>query len=440
MSAQGTPAGNSFLDRQARIRVYNVPLLDALRDLERRAGIALAYSPSLLPGSVRVTCGCETMTVRDALRVLLSNTAFAFRESDGQIMLFPVDHEVATRPALPGRDTSNLTPRARAESLPVGETRSAGPDSATITGTVTTEAGTPLASALVTLPALHRSAITNDAGVYRFVVSAERLVTRPETLRVMRLGFKPSGTVFSLARGETRVDISMTTQAVALDQVLVTGTAGNQLRRAQPALVGSIDAAEIMSKAPARDVNELLHGRLTGVSMTTASGTSGANTRIDIRGQASVSLSNYPLVFVDGVRVVAGPRAVTQAPGGTTFGAGGQQFNALNDLNPDDIESIEIVKGPAAATLYGADASAGVIQILTKKGRAGIRRFSEKITTEYDDIDAAFTPYGNYAKCTAALVSAASQNPSAEVARRARSCRTTCCCATKRSRADRWAR
>ena len=411
MSAQGTPAGNSFLDRQARIRVYNVPLLDALRDLERRAGIALAYSPSLLPGSVRVTCGCETMTVRDALRVLLSNTAFAFRESDGQIMLFPVDHEVATRPALPGRDTSNLTPRARAESLPVGETRSAGPDSATITGTVTTEAGTPLASALVTLPALHRSAITNDAGVYRFVVSAERLVTRPETLRVMRLGFKPSGTVFSLARGETRVDISMTTQAVALDQVLVTGTAGNQLRRAQPALVGSIDAAEIMSKAPARDVNELLHGRLTGVSMTTASGTSGANTRIDIRGQASVSLSNYPLVFVDGVRVVAGPRAVTQAPGGTTFGAGGQQFNALNDLNPDDIESIEIVKGPAAATLYGADASAGVIQILTKKGRAGIRRFSEKITTEYDDIDAAFTPYGNFAKCTAALVSAASQNP-----------------------------
>ena len=199
ISAQGTPAGNSFLDRQARIRVYNVPLLDALRDLERRAGIALAYSPSLLPGSVRVTCGCETMTVRDALRVLLSNTAFAFRESDGQIMLFPVDHDVAPRPMLPTRDTSSLTPRTRAESLPVGETRSAGPDSATITGTVTTEAGTPLASALVALPSLHRSAITSDRGVYRFVVSVERLVTRPETLRVMRLGFKPAGAVFSLA-------------------------------------------------------------------------------------------------------------------------------------------------------------------------------------------------------------------------------------------------
>src|SRR5262245_7965593 len=80
MGAQGTPLSSPFLDRPARIRVYNVPLLDALRDLERRAGIALAYSPSLLPGSVRVTCGCETLSVRDALRVLLANTAFAFRE------------------------------------------------------------------------------------------------------------------------------------------------------------------------------------------------------------------------------------------------------------------------------------------------------------------------------------------------------------------------
>ena len=411
ISAQGTPPGGSFLDRPARIRVYNVPLLDALRDLERRAGIALAYSPSLLPGGFRVTCGCETMTVRDALRVLLANTAFAFRESDGQIMLFPVASDGAPHAVHDTRDTAAFAQRTRAESLPVRETRSAGPDSATIAGTVTTEAGAPLGSALVTLPALRRSTVTNDAGVYRFVVPMDRIATRAETLRVLRLGFRPADAVFSLSSGDTRVDVAMTTQVVALDQVLVTGTAGNQVRGAQAALIGSIDAAEIMSKAPVRDVNELLHGRMAGVSMTTASGTSGANTRIDIRGQASVSLSNYPLVFIDGVRVVSGPRAVGQAPGGTTFGAGGQQFSALNDLNPDDIESIEIVKGPASATLYGADASTGVIQILTKKGRAGGRGFSAKVTTQYDNIDPAFTPFANYAKCTAALVGPASTNP-----------------------------
>jgi TonB-linked SusC/RagA family outer membrane protein len=206
----------------------------------------------------------------------------------------------------------------------------------------------------------------------------------------------------------------MSAQAVALDQVVVTGTAGNQERRAQAAVVTSIDAAEITATAPVRDVNELLTARTPGVSLTRASGTSGANTRLDIRGQASVSLSNYPLVFIDGVRVLAGPRAIVALPtsgGGTTAGTGGQQLNALSDLNPEDIESIEIVKGPAASTLYGADASAGVIQILTKKGRAGQRRFSQSLTTEYNTIDPNFTPLTNFARCTAALVATDSPHP-----------------------------
>ena len=105
------------------------------------------------------------------------------------------------------------------------------------------------------------------------------------------------------------------------------------------------------------------------------------------------------------MRVTAGPRGTAGS------GVGGQTLSALNDLNPDDIESIEVVKGPAAATLYGADASAGVIQILTKKGRPGARRFSQKVTLEYDNLSPNFTPYTNYAKCTATLVAATSTNP-----------------------------
>lgn len=408
-NAQTARTGDPFLERPARIRVYNVPLLDALRDLERRSGVALAYSPSLLPSGVRVTCDCDAVTVRDALRSILLRTTFGFRETDGQVMLFP--STPVERSTIAARDTANTSAASRATPRSIADIRSLRPDSATVSGTVTTDAGAPIASALVSVPALRRSTATNDAGTYRFVIPLDRLATRAETLRVLRLGFRPAEVVFAIAAGDARVDVAMVTQVVALDQVVVTGTTGNQERGAQAALVASIDAAEIMAKAPIRDINELLHGRTSGVSMTTASGTSGANTRIDIRGQASVSLSNYPLVFVDGVRVLAGPRGVAQATGGTTFGAGGQQFNALNDLNPDDVESIEIVKGPAAATLYGADASAGVIQILTKRGRVGVRRFSEKLTTEYDDIDPNFTPYSNYARCTAALVAPSSTNP-----------------------------
>ena len=197
----------------------------------------------------------------------------------------------------------------------------------------------------------------------------------------------------------------MSATAVALDQIVVTGTAGNQEVKAQSAVVATIDATDLMAKASILNVNELLYARTPGVSLTVASGASGANTRIDIRGQASISLSNNPLVFVDGVRITSGAR------GTVGNGVGGQTLNALNDINPEDIESIEIVKGPAAATLYGSDASAGVIQVLTKKGRTGVRRFSQRLTTEYDNIDPNFTPDDNYGICnTAALIAATSKN------------------------------
>jgi TonB-linked SusC/RagA family outer membrane protein len=401
----------SYLDRPARIRIYNVPLLDALRDLEQRAGVALAYSPSLLPSSLRVTCACDTVTVRDALRILLVNTEFNFRESDNQILLYPVGQDITSKIKAAANDVAAATQQSILDALQAGATKARAQDSTTITGLVTTDAGAPIASALVTLPGSHRSTVTSDNGVYRFTIPTASLATRAETLRVARLGFKPVERGFAISSNDLRLDVSMTTQVVALDQVLVTGTAGNQERGAQAAVIGTIDAVDVMTKAPVQNVNELLYGRMAGVSMTTASGTSGANTRIDIRGQASVSLSNYPLVFVDGVRILAGPRVVATAPGGTTFGAGGQQFSALNDLNPSDIESIEIVKGPAAATLYGADASTGVIQILTRKGRAGSHKFTQHISAEYDNIDPAFTPYANYGTCTTALVAPTSTNP-----------------------------
>ena len=401
----------ALLERPARLQVERVPLIEALRQLDQRSGVLLAYSPSLLPSAQSVSCGCRDVTVREALVTLLAATRFTFRETDGQILLVPTTPAPeASRPAV--RVASVSTGAVSPLTLPLAEQplrRVVEP--ATIVGTVTGEGGAPVPSAVVAVPRLQLSTTTTDAGTFQLVVPADRVVARVDTLVVTRLGYRQARVPFSLREGRIPIDVVMASQVVALDQVVVTGTAGNQERRAQPAVITTIDAADIMAKAPVLNVNELLYARAPGVSLTTASGTAGANTRINIRGQASVSLSNYPLVFVDGVRVTSGPRNVIQVPGGTTAGAGGQQFNALNDLNPEDIESLEIVKGPAAATLYGADASAGVIQILTKKGRAGTRRFTQRLSTQYDVIQPNFTPFTNYAKCTATLVAPASTNP-----------------------------
>ena len=415
-AAQGTaritaPAA-ALLDRPARLVVHDVSLADALGALERQSGVPLAYSPSLLPSDRSLRCACSDATIGQALEQLLASAPFAFRETHGQIVIVPMPRDAGH--AANARGTDPL-PAAAPENIGalglVTPAALPAADSGVVTGRVTNDAGTPVSGATVAIPSLRLSATTNDAGIYRIDVPPDRFVARSDTLRVTRLGYRPATVRFTLAPGRVIVDVAMTTQAVSLEQVVVTGTAGNQERRAQAAVVSTIDATDVASKAPVLDVNELLYARTPGVSMTKGSGTSGSNTRIDIRGQASISLSNYPLVFVDGVRIVAGPRSVVTAPGGTTAGAGGQQFSALNDLNPDDIESIEIVKGPAASTLYGSDASAGVIQILTKKGRLGGRRFTQTITTEYDRIDPNFTPYAAYGACTAALVAANSPNP-----------------------------
>lgn len=284
-------------------------------------------------------------------------------------------------------------------------------DSATVTGTVTTEGGVPLSNARVTLMSLQLTATTNDAGIFRLGIPAARFIAGPDTLRVVRLGFRPENVGFTLAAGRVVVDVVMQAQALQLGRVLVSGVVGNQERRAQSAVVATIDASDVLREAPVTNVTQLLSSRVPGVVVTEGSGTTGTANRILIRGAASITLSNQPLVFIDGVRVDGGFRSLMNVSGSGSA-ASGQAPSTLNDLNPADIETIEVVKGPAAAMLYGADASAGVIQIITKKGHVGSRSFVQDLTTEYDVITPNFTVPTNYAKCnTAALIAPTGPNP-----------------------------
>ena len=130
--------------------------------------------------------------------------------------------------------------------------------------------------------------------------------------------------------------------------------------------VAQIDAASVVQKAPISDVQQLLNGRAPGVTLLGNSGVVGAGSTVRIRGPSSFSLTNQPLIYVDGVRV---DNTQSTGTGNQSFGA--NTTTRWNDFNPDDIESIEIVKGPAATTLYGTEAANGVIQIITKKGAVG---------------------------------------------------------------------
>ncbi len=256
----------------------------------------------------------------------------------------------------------------------------------------------PLANVQVFVAGTSLGTLTNVQGRY----SLANVPAGTAELRASRLGYASlTQTVTVSAGAAAAVDFRLTTSAVALDEVVVTGTAGAVERRANSAVVASVNASSIVETAPVSSLQDLLTARVPGMSVTASSGSTGTAQQIRIRGASSISLSNEPLLIIDGV--MADSRTQSNLTGGG-LSLGGQGQSRLSDINPADIESIEIVKGPAAATLYGADASAGVIQIITKRGRLGSNQFVQSLSFEYNDIDPNFTPLTAYYRCTAAAV------------------------------------
>ncbi|MFD2246272.1 SusC/RagA family TonB-linked outer membrane protein [Pontibacter ruber] len=159
----------------------------------------------------------------------------------------------------------------------------------------------------------------------------------------------------------SQINVSMEQATRTIDEVVVVGY-GTQKREE---LTGSITSvsAEALKNVPVVSVDQALQGRAAGVQVTQNSGTPGSGIAVRVRGAASIGASNEPLYVVDGVPINTGSY--------TSIGTGGQQTNALSDLNPNDILSMEILKDAASAAIYGSRASNGVVLITTKRGKAG---------------------------------------------------------------------
>ena len=194
------------------------------------------------------------------------------------------------------------------------------------------------------------------------------------TVTVQRIGYRTVTVQLSVGAGETMAqNFQITEEALSLDEIIVTGTPGGTARRAIGNTVTTVDVSDIVQDVSISSMQDLLAGRTPGLQFARLSGNVGTGSPITIRGVGSFSFTrNQPLVYVDGVRVNNDPEA------GPNIGSG-DNASVLDDFNPGDIESIEIIKGPAAASLYGTEASAGVIQIITKKGNEGAPQFNFSI-------------------------------------------------------------
>jgi TonB-linked SusC/RagA family outer membrane protein len=231
----------------------------------------------------------------------------------------------------------------------------------TVTGTVTDqERQAPIPEAQVVVVGTTLGGRTNAQGVYTIAGVPAGTVQ----LRVLRIGFQSVTHPATVVAGQsTRVDFTVAPSAVILDQVVTTATGQEERQRERGVTVGKINV-DSLNLAPVTNFSEVLSSRTAGVVVQSAGGTTGNASRIRIRGSNSISLSNDPILIIDGIRVEAGSQS-------SRIGVGGQNPSRMDDINPDDIESIEVVKGPAAAALYGTAAANGVIQITTKRGHSG---------------------------------------------------------------------
>lgn len=225
-----------------------------------------------------------------------------------------------------------------------------------VRGRVTDATGRPLDAAQVLVPATARVVRTDAQGRYRLGA----LPPGTYTVRAQMLGYGSSSRQFTIAGGDTvDADFSLRQAALSLDAVVVTGTAAESRKKEVGNSTVGISAKEI-EDAPVQNTQQLLAGRAPGITVLQNSGQPGAGGTIRLRGTNSVTQGNNPIIYVDGIRIYSDAAPIS--PGSR------QATASFNDIKADDIERVEVVKGAAATTLYGTEASGGVIQIFTKKG------------------------------------------------------------------------
>ncbi|MBF8248311.1 MAG: TonB-dependent receptor domain-containing protein, partial [Bacteroidetes bacterium] len=179
------------------------------------------------------------------------------------------------------------------------------------------------------------------------------------------------------ANATATVDFALSITAVQMDEVVVTGQGAAIEKRRLPTTVETLSSKDIQN-APVKSVDQLLQGRIPGMQSFSPGGAPGTGARIITRGIKSALNSTTPVIYVDGIRVDNNPQ------GRLASGTGGQISSSLSDIVTGEIDRVEVIKGGAAATLFGSEAANGVIQIFTKKGTPGAARWNANLTTGYD--------------------------------------------------------
>jgi TonB-linked SusC/RagA family outer membrane protein len=245
----------------------------------------------------------------------------------------------------------------------------------TVSGRVT--AGTrnePISQAQVSIPELRFGAQTGLDGRYSFTVPAESAHGQSVTVTARRIGYASSSLQVPLTGNAVVADFHLAPVAAELTATVITGLGVEREKSKLGTAQQQLTSAEL-NQTKSINLIEQLEGKISGVQITGA-GTQGGSTNIIIRGANSITGNNQPLFIVDGI-------PISNAGHGGNPNGGYDYGSAISDLNPDDIATMSVLKGPNAAALYGSRAANGVIVITTKKGPSTSGRVRTEITSSF---------------------------------------------------------
>ncbi|HEX6536660.1 MAG TPA: SusC/RagA family TonB-linked outer membrane protein [Gemmatimonadaceae bacterium] len=347
-AATAMPRDVPPLKRLVTLEVRDVPLAAALRMIDRQADLGLAFTNEVVPSGRRVSLSVSAMPAGEALKRALRGTGIVVKvTSSGQILLVKGEGDR----------------RAEAsDTVKVG---------AVVVYVVDSTSNEPLAGAVVSVEGTTIGGTTSLRGF----ALLRGVPVGLATITARYLGYAPAERdVAVLDSQSVRVTIALHMGMSRLQQVVTTATGGK--RRLE---VGNditvIDADSITATQPITSVTDLLEGRVPGLVVQRTSGAPGDPSRLRLRGASSAYLSNDPIVIVDGVRIYAAQSDARSQNLVASFAAP----SPIDQIDPNSIQTIEVLKGPSASTMYGADAANGVIVITTKKGRAGPPRWTASL-------------------------------------------------------------
>ncbi|MGV3510274.1 MAG: TonB-dependent receptor [Sphingobacteriaceae bacterium] len=236
-----------------------------------------------------------------------------------------------------------------------------------ITGKVTDENGNPLPGVTVKVKNSNLAVVTDTKGEFAF-----RDIDGDAILVFSYIGFITQEVA---ANNQSSLQISLKEDRQQLNELVIVGY-GQQRKQDITAAVSSFKPTEENAR-PVLGPDQLIQGRMAGVNVSGGSGSPGSSNRVTIRGIGSLSATNEPLYVIDGVPLVNRNAALINL---------GENMNPLSLLNPNDIESVEVLKDAASSAIYGSRATNGVILITTKSGKAGKSKFGVDIYTGFSQV------------------------------------------------------